>query len=168
MSSSSFLFFPSSSSDSSLTFYLFSLISHFCPFFFPFLIFLFFSFPNLHHFLNLVCHFLRAPLPCSRTFCCPELTKLLLFKFQLGLFQLFQSFQISVFYTYRFNHAFFVVAGWHHIHSQSGIKFRQIIKFILKLYQTNCHIKDRRQEISKEVWQDSPKGRWDFLLAMRW
>ena len=41
--------------------------------FFPFLIFLFFFlFPcNLHYFLNLVCHFLRAPLPCSRTFCCP-------------------------------------------------------------------------------------------------
>ena len=41
----------------------------FCPLF----LFLFTSFPpNLHNFLNLVCHFLRAPLPCSRTFCCPE------------------------------------------------------------------------------------------------
>ena len=39
--------------------------------FFPYFLFLFF-FPNLHHFLNLVCHFLRAPLPCSRTFCCPD------------------------------------------------------------------------------------------------
>ena len=49
------------------------LISRF-PFFFLslFFFFFFFSFPNLHHFLNLVCNFLRAPLPCSRTFCCPE------------------------------------------------------------------------------------------------
>ena len=30
-----------------------------------------FLLPCLHHFLILVCHFLRAPLPCSRTFCCP-------------------------------------------------------------------------------------------------
>ena len=48
------------------------LFPHFPFAFFSFLIFLFFfSFPILHHFLNLVCHFLRAPLPCSRTFCCP-------------------------------------------------------------------------------------------------
>ena len=36
-----------------------------------FLIFFVFSVPNLHHFLILVCHFLKAPLSCSRTFCCP-------------------------------------------------------------------------------------------------
>ena len=48
-------------------FFLISLLS-----LFSFLIFLFlFFFPNSHHFLNLVCQFLRAPLPCSRTFCCP-------------------------------------------------------------------------------------------------
>ena len=46
--------------------FIFFLISHL--FFF---LSLFFSSPNLHHFLNLVCHFLRAPLPCFRTFCCP-------------------------------------------------------------------------------------------------
>ena len=44
----------------------------FCLFPLSFLIFLFFFFfSNLHHFLNLVCRFLRAPLPYSRTFCCP-------------------------------------------------------------------------------------------------
>ena len=43
----------------------------FVPFFFPYFPLFFFFFPNLHYFLNLVCHFLRAPLPCSRTFCCP-------------------------------------------------------------------------------------------------
>ena len=42
----------------------------FVLFFFPYFP-LYFSFSNLHHFLNLVSHFLRAPLPCSRTFCCP-------------------------------------------------------------------------------------------------
>ena len=69
LSSSSFLFCPSFSSFS-FHFSSFFLISH-LSFFFSFLIFLFFSFPKLHHFLNLVCHFVRAPLPCSRTFCCP-------------------------------------------------------------------------------------------------
>ena len=48
----------------------FFIISHLS--FFPFPYFPLFSFPNWHHFLNLVCHFLRAPLPCSRTFCCPD------------------------------------------------------------------------------------------------
>ena len=56
-----FLFFP------------FLFFPHF-PFPFLLLFLFFFPFPNLHHFLNLVCHFLRAPLPCSRTFCCPGYT----------------------------------------------------------------------------------------------
>ena len=53
----------------------------FCPLFvfahFPFLSLSssFFLLPNLHHFLNFVCQFLRAPLPCSRTFCCPAADK---------------------------------------------------------------------------------------------
>ena len=64
--SSSYLFFPTSFSFAFLFFYQFP----FVPFFFPNFP-LFFLFPNLNHFLNLVCHFLRAPLPCSRTFCCP-------------------------------------------------------------------------------------------------
>ena len=66
LSSSSFLFFPSSPS---FSFHL-HLFSSFpiCPFSFPYFPLFF---PNLHHFLDLVCHFLRAPLPCSRTFCCP-------------------------------------------------------------------------------------------------
>ena len=60
-SSSSFFFFPSSSSFS------FPLFPHFALSLF----FFFLCFPNLHFFLNVICHFLRAPLPCSRTFCCP-------------------------------------------------------------------------------------------------
>ena len=52
--------------------YPFLFFPHFSFVSFSFLIFLFiFFFLNLYHFLNLVCHFLRAPLPCSRTFCCP-------------------------------------------------------------------------------------------------
>ena len=64
LSSSSFLFFPSCPS---FSFHPFSSF-HICPFF-PYVPL--FSFPNLYHFLNLVCHFLRAPLPCSCTFCWP-------------------------------------------------------------------------------------------------
>ena len=71
LSSSSLLFFPSSSSFSFLFFPHFP----FVPFFFS-LFSSFFLFPNLHHFLNLVCHFPRAPLPCSRTFCCPGMCPL--------------------------------------------------------------------------------------------
>ena len=66
LSSSSFLFFLSSYS---FTFHLFSSF-YICLFFFPCFPF-FFLFANWHNFLNLVCHFLRALLPCSRTFCCP-------------------------------------------------------------------------------------------------
>ena len=51
-------------------FIFFFLISH-LPFFLSLFSSFFFSFSNLHHFLKLVRHFLRAPLPCSRTFCCP-------------------------------------------------------------------------------------------------
>ena len=61
-----------------LFFLFFFFLSSFFPLFssffnFPFLSLFssFFLFPNLYHFLNSVCRFLRAPLPCSRTFCCP-------------------------------------------------------------------------------------------------
>ena len=93
-----FLFFPSSSSFSfplfsfpflfpfPLSFLLFHFFFSFSffssfpflfPLSFPFLFFLFLLFSNQHHFLNLVYHFLRAPLPCSRTFCSPDFGTLL-------------------------------------------------------------------------------------------
>ena len=66
LSSSCYIFFPSSFSSS------FHLFPHFPFAFFSFPYFLFFFLcPNLYHFLNLVRHFLRTPLPCSHTFCCP-------------------------------------------------------------------------------------------------
>ena len=68
------IFCPCLSFSFPLPLFPFIFLSHFPFVLFFFLYFpLFFSFPNLHHFLNLVCHFLRAPLPCSRTFCCPGL-----------------------------------------------------------------------------------------------
>ena len=70
LSLSSFHFFPSSSFFPFIFFPHFPFVFVFCYCFFP-PYFPLFSFPSLHHFLNLVSHFLRAPLPCSRTFCCP-------------------------------------------------------------------------------------------------
>ena len=72
-----FLFFPSFSSS---TFPLSFFFAHF-PFLFLFSSFV--LFPNLHQFLNLVCRFLRALLPCSRTFCCPAITLILTLKLEL-------------------------------------------------------------------------------------
>ena len=72
------IFFSSSSilfSSSSFSFPLFSFFLFLFLFFVHFLSLFssFFLFPNLHHFLNLVCdcRFLRASLPCSRTFLLP-------------------------------------------------------------------------------------------------
>ena len=59
------LLFPSSSSFS------FPLVLLSLSFFFPFLSLFSSFFFNHHNFLNLVWHFLRAPLSCSRTFCFP-------------------------------------------------------------------------------------------------
>ena len=56
-----------------IRFSLFSLFSLFYLFLFFALLIFYVFFPNQHHFLNLVCHFLGAPLPCSRTLWRPAL-----------------------------------------------------------------------------------------------